>query len=80
MINNIKTNKKVQSAWYSLFLWHPILVLALGILDFVGKGVAPFAGQLVGKNWKFFFSCFPCSYGPSFTRGSFEMVSWVTGL
>jgi hypothetical protein len=29
-----------------LFLWHPILVLALGILVFVGKGDAPLVGQL----------------------------------
>jgi hypothetical protein len=29
-----------------LFLWHPILVLSLGILGFVGKGAAPLVGHL----------------------------------
>jgi hypothetical protein len=29
-----------------LFLWCPILVLVLGILDFVGKGAAPVIRQL----------------------------------
>jgi hypothetical protein len=29
-----------------LFLWHPILALALGILGFVGKGADPFVRNL----------------------------------
>jgi hypothetical protein len=38
-----------------LFLWHPILVLMLGILDFVGKGAAPFVGKPRGRDgWGFF--------------------------
>jgi hypothetical protein len=32
-----------------LFFWHPIRVLALGILNFVGKGAAPLIGQLSGE-------------------------------
>jgi hypothetical protein len=39
-----------------LFLWHLILVLALGILGFVGKGAVPLVGQLVGGGgWTVFF-------------------------
>jgi hypothetical protein len=33
----------------ALFLWHPILVLTLGILGFVGKSSAPLVRQLVGE-------------------------------
>jgi hypothetical protein len=48
-----------------LFLWHPILVLALGILGFVGKGAAPLVRQLrVEMAGRFFlFFHFPWSYG-----------------
>jgi hypothetical protein len=39
-----------------LFLWHPILILAFGILGFVGKDDAPLARQLgVEKAEGFFF-------------------------
>jgi hypothetical protein len=57
-----------------LFLWCPILVLVLGILDFVGKGATPLDRQFG------FFSHFSWSYGPSVTRRRSEVVSpgdWV---
>jgi hypothetical protein len=45
-----------------LFLWHPFLVLVLGILGFVGKGAAPVVGQLGrGERGGDFFPCFPWS-------------------
>jgi hypothetical protein len=48
-----------------LFFWHPILVLALGILCFVGKGAAPLIGQLevqmAGEFFLSFFFFFPLS-------------------
>jgi hypothetical protein len=38
----------------------------LGILDFVGKGAAPFVGQLGVETARgFVLSCSPWSYGPS---------------
>jgi hypothetical protein len=39
-----------------LFLWHPILVLVLGILGFVEKGAAPVVRQLGGDDWRGCFS------------------------
>jgi hypothetical protein len=50
-----------------LFLWHLILVFALGILGFVGKGAAPLVGQLeveMAGEFILFFH-FPWYYGPS---------------
>jgi hypothetical protein len=41
-----------------LFLWHPILVLALSILGFVGKGAAVLVRQLGVKTAGGFFFVF----------------------
>jgi hypothetical protein len=37
---------KLKNKVLDLFLWHPILVLALGTLGFVGKAAAPLVEQL----------------------------------
>jgi hypothetical protein len=59
-----------------LFLWHPILVLELDILGYVGKGAAPLIGQLQGESAVGFFPPhFPWSYEPSVISRSSEIVS-----
>jgi hypothetical protein len=47
-----------QQKVLELFLWLPILVLALGILGFVGKGAGPLIVQLrEGEDgWRVFFT------------------------
>jgi hypothetical protein len=40
-----------------LLLWHPILILVLGILGFVGNSAVPLVRQL-GRRW--IFSAFLC--------------------
>jgi hypothetical protein len=62
------------------FLWHPILVLALGFLGFVGKGAAPLVRQLeVEMAGGFFFSFFLLSlvYSPSICY-KWELLSVLT--
>jgi hypothetical protein len=55
-----------------LLVWHPVLILVLGILGFVGKGAVPLVRQL-GKRWLFF--SIPWSYDLSITSRSSELVS-----
>jgi hypothetical protein len=56
-----------------LVLWHPILVLALGILSYVGKGAAPLLNSLRVRQMEgFCFPCFPCSYGRLLQAGALK--------
>jgi hypothetical protein len=55
-----------------LLLWHPILILVLGILGFVEKGAFPLVRQL-GRRWLFL--SIPWSYELSITSRSSELVS-----
>jgi hypothetical protein len=60
-----------------LFYWHPIMVLALGILGFVRKGAAPLVGQLgveMAKEFVSFFLLF-LVFGPFVTSSSSGVVS-----
>jgi hypothetical protein len=70
IIQGKKTGTKTASSVCSakvldLFFWCPILVLALGILGFVGKGAAPIVGSLQGRQVEFFFFYFLWFYRPS---------------
>jgi hypothetical protein len=82
--NRYNNNKQFRllSKRLDLFLWHPILVLVLSILGFLGKGAAPSCWTAWwGNGWGLFcfvfclFFCFPWSYGPCITRRNSEVVS-----
>jgi hypothetical protein len=63
-----------------LFLSHPIPVLVLGILGFVGKGAAPLIGQLARERWRGFFSALIGLMGCLLQAGARKLYHQVTGF
>jgi hypothetical protein len=79
MDNLVIQKKKPKSSvclikFLNLFLWHPILVLALDILSFMGKGAAPLVGQFNGDTAGGFFFHLSWTYGPSVTSEQVEAL------
>jgi hypothetical protein len=77
---------KLKNKVLDLFLWHPILVLALGTLGFVGKAAAPLVEQLDSGggggrgSLLFFFSAFLGLMGHPLQAGALKWSYQVTGL